>query len=476
MAFLCLCGQTTHQRHVGLGFALSRIGARQAELADEDRQHADRAGSVFAVGVALRTPALHDERSLGSGDLLGKFLNSGLGNARDGSRPRRRLLHHVVAGSHDVVAVGFILTLGRLRQRFLVVAHAVGVQEVEIHLVVHDPLMSDSTHQRGIGAGTNRQPLLRMSRRGLVQAIVDVDNAAAAALHRLANAREVPYDVSAAHTRFSRAVAKHYHQVACALGFGHRAGIDRVIGAKRRSGNAQRLVVAVVVQVVGTAVHVGHHALQHVRRIVVQRVQPATQDVQQAVGRIARHRVHTRTVGTVDGLVAIGVDGVLQLIGDGLDSLIPANGLEFSLAALSHSFHRLRQAIGMVQPATHRAAAQAGTRLEVGITRVVGFHVDDLPVAHVPLEHAATAAVHVALAPNDLILFFGMSNFHTLSEQRIGRHSRATGCCQRAQRAGRFHERASAQARHRVSHSLSPLLRLLVPHVSRLKRSLWFCA
>ena len=78
-----------------------------------------------------------------------------------------------------------------------------------------------------------------------------------------------------------------------------------------------------------------------------------------------------------------------------------ADSLELAFAALADALHRIQQAVGAVQPTTHRTAAQAGTRLEVDIARVIGLHVPDLAVFDMPLEHAVAAAVDVALAPRD---------------------------------------------------------------------------
>ena len=107
-------------------------------------------------------------------------------------------------------------------------------------------------------------------------------------------------------------------------------------------------------------------------------------------------------------IVSVTRNSVFQLVGDGINRLVPADALELTLAALAHALHRVEQAVRRIDPAAHAAAAQAGARLEIRITRVVGFHVLDLPVFGMPLEHAVAAAVDVALTPIDL---FGAGGF-----------------------------------------------------------------
>ena len=365
--------------------ALSGVRARKADLADEDGQHADGAAGVLAVGVTLRPPALRDERGLGCCDLVCERADGVGGNLRDGGGPFGGLLHHVVALAHEVGAIGLVLPLGALGHRLLVVAHAIGVQEFEVDLVVHHPFVRDGACHGGVGARTDGQPLVGMARRAFVEAVVDVDDAAAALIDSLAHAGEIPHDVRPAHARFSGAVAEHHHEVGVELGFGHRRREHVVVGAA---------ILAVQKRQCGR---------EHVRRVVVHAAQAASQHVEQTRRGVARRGVHARSVDFVDGLVAVRVDDALELAGDGVDGLVPADLLELALTALADALHGLRQAVGVVEPAAHGAAAQAGACLQGVVAGVVGFHVDDLAIAAVPLEYAAAAAVHIALAPGDLV-------------------------------------------------------------------------
>ena len=61
------------QIHGRFGFALTGISARQANLTQQNRQHADGSSGVFAVRVALRAPTLAHEWRL-RGDQVGSQL------------------------------------------------------------------------------------------------------------------------------------------------------------------------------------------------------------------------------------------------------------------------------------------------------------------------------------------------------------------------------------------------------------------
>ena len=119
----------------------SAVRSRQTELASQKRQHHDRPAIQLAIATALRTPPLHNVQRLGRAHLFSKLLNTLRGNARDGSRPFRGLLHFVVAGSHDVILVGFALPLGRLGHSVVIIAHAIGIEEILVHHLVADQFM-----------------------------------------------------------------------------------------------------------------------------------------------------------------------------------------------------------------------------------------------------------------------------------------------------------------------------------------------
>ena len=416
-----------------LRLALAGVGARQADLAERDRDHADRAGRLLAVGVALRAPALGDERRLGVLEVACQLADLVSGNLGDLGCPFRRLLGLVLALAHDVGLVGEVLALGGLGHGVLVPADGVLAQERLVGLAVDDELVDERGRQRGVGTRADGEPFVDMARRGLVQAVVDVDDLSATTGHRLAHAGEIPRRVGAAHAGLCRRVAKQHDQVRMRFGLAERRRVDVVV----RREDAALLLVG--------AEHVGHDDLQHMRRVVGTLVDEAAEQAQQTLARVAaRGAVHARRVVDEDGLGAVGPVDVLELVVDGLDCLIPADALELALAALADALHRVQQAVGMVDPLAHAATAQARTRLEVGIADVVGFHVLDLAVFGVPLEDAVDTAVQVALAPRDGLLgglLGGVGNelVARLSQSSAGRDE----CCERARS---LDERSAVQA------------------------------
>ena len=118
------------------------------------------------------------------------------------------------------------------RQRFLIVANAVFVEEwlVDKILVYQHP--GDTGDQRGVRAGTNRDPLIFPTGGGIGVARVDNDHPRVRAL---ASLLQIPGNAAAAHPGFRRVIAEHHHQLAvfnirstvavvAAAGIGHRAG------------------------------------------------------------------------------------------------------------------------------------------------------------------------------------------------------------------------------------------------------------
>ena len=155
------------------------------------------------------------------------------------------------------------------------------------------------------------------------------------------------------------------------------------------------------------------HASEHIRNdplLLSQRVativaQAAAEQVHETTQRASRGAAYARRVVNIDSLVAVGVDGVPQLFGDGLKGLVPADLLVLAVAALRtlDALHRVVDAVGVVHPATIAAAAQAGAGLRVvevvgGVA--VGVNPQNLAVLHMELKGAATGAVDGAVAPN----------------------------------------------------------------------------
>ena len=171
-------------------------------------------------------------------------------------------------------------------------------------------------------------------------------------------------------------------------------------------------------------------------RVVGPLVHEPAEQAEQTLAGIAPHRaVHARSVVDEDRFVAVRFDDMVELVVDDLDRLFPRDALELALAALARTLHRVEQAVGAVQPAAHGATAQAGARLQVVVTDVVRFHVRDLAVFDMPLEHAVAAAVHVALAPGDLLACGRIRRHRLLGEYSLCcRSSCRSGCSQGARR------------------------------------------
>ena len=338
-------------------------------------------------------------------------------HAADGSGPLGGLLDHVVAGAHDVVAVGLVLALGALGHGLLVEADAVGVQEVGVAPLVDDELVGDGGDERGVGARVDGQPLLGVARVGVVQARVDdVDLARGV----LAAAHPVMVRDGAALAGLGRARAEAQDQVG-------------VLHA--RQGRAAR-----------AAVDVGRDPRDLGGRIAAVVAEVAAEQVHHAAERAGGGAAHAGGVVDIDGLVAVGVDGVLELVGDGLKGLVPADLLVLAVAALGalDALHRVVDAVGVVHPAAVAAAAQAGAGLRVvEVVRVVRVRVDPehLAVLDVELEGAAAGAVDGAVTPNlgDAFLIGGR---RLVGHRERGAGRRACGC-QACQHTACRHERAA---------------------------------
>ena len=237
----------------------------------------------------------------------------------------------------------------------------------------------------------------------LVITVIDVDDLGAF----LAHARVVPDHVGTTHAIVRRRVAEHQDEV-CLASLVNRRGAYVLIGRDAH------------------AVHEGHHVLVHAGRVVAVHGKVATQAVHQALGGASRRRIHAGGVVDVDRVVAVGLDRVLELVRDRVDGLVPADALELARPTWPRALHRVLQTIGMVDPLAHRAAAQAGSCLEVIVSRVVGEHVGDLAVPHMPLEDAPSSAVHVALAPDDLIVGRSMCRLDVV--EQVLRRGDGTTC------------------------------------------------
>ena len=109
----------------------------------------------------------------------------------------------------------------------------------------------------------------------------------------------------------------------------------------------------------------------------------------------------------IDGLVAVIFNQPLRRAGDDIESLFPADFLEFTLTAFTYALHGIFQPIGVINPAAHRTSAQAGAHLMqaviVIVTGIIGFNVFNRAIHHVHAQRAAATAVDGACAPDHLL-------------------------------------------------------------------------
>ncbi len=403
----------------------ARRGAGAAYLADHEREGHDRARCVVAVGVALHAEALADEAGLGLADLLRQRGDALGGDAGDGACPCGRLLDVVVAGAHDVVVIREVLAARALGHGLLVEAHDVSVQEVDIDQVVLDQLVGERRDERRVGAGDDGNPLGADVRARLSTARVDADDAY---VFLLVGDQQVVTRAVACHAHVVGREAEHDHELVVLERF------ERAI-APRASVN----------------VRVRAEADGRARVAAIARDLTAEQ-IDQAEERAVHHDVLLDAGAFLDenGFVSVGLDDAIELAGDSVERVIPADALVLAVAALGarDAAHRVVQALLGVQPFADRASAQAGARLDVaelGRAGGVGLHVGDLSVVHMALQRARPTAVHVAVRPDDLVgarRLVGEGDGRRLSERGA---AGSAGDGQGSERAGRLGERTTVE-------------------------------
>ena len=174
--------------------------------------------------------------------------------------------------------------------------------------------------------------------------------------------------------------------------------------------------------------------------------------------------VHAARVVVPDGLGAVLVEDAGVVVGDHLVGLFPGDLLELALAALAHALHGVAQAVGVVEPAADRAAAQAGADLviaELVVAGVVALDPGDLVVLDVQAQGAAALAVDRAVPPDDRLVGSALLGGRlvcvgVLAEERRG-PARRRGGAQPGQRRS-LDEAAARERRANRCLCHSPLL------------------
>ena len=95
------------------------------------------------------------------------------------------------------------------RQGFFVITYAVFIEEGLVDEVFINQHPRNTCHQCGIGARTNRDPLVFAACGGVGVARIDNDHPCVRAFACLF---KVVSDPAAAHARFCRIIAEHHHQ------------------------------------------------------------------------------------------------------------------------------------------------------------------------------------------------------------------------------------------------------------------------
>ena len=106
-------------------------------------------------------------------------------------------------------------------------------------------------------------------------------------------------------------------------------------------------------------------------------------------------------------LGTVGVKGVAVLLGDDIESLIPADAFKLPTSSFAHAFHGVFEAIGAVDPFSHRTSLEArAERHTAELVVAVGVVVDPAKgaVYDVALEGACNKAAVAAALPDDFSL------------------------------------------------------------------------
>ena len=155
-----------------------RPGVRtgQTHLPQKDRHHRHGTRRFFAVGLALRAPPLRHKERLRLRHFAGEIADHVHGNSGDLRRPFRGLRRLVFAVPQDVALVVAVFGCGR-GKRLRVVTHAVLVKKRLIHPVMGNEFVGQSTDQRSVGTGADRNPLIGARRGRIRKARIDHDDA-----------------------------------------------------------------------------------------------------------------------------------------------------------------------------------------------------------------------------------------------------------------------------------------------------------
>ena len=159
--------------------------------------------------MTLRTPALANIGRFGGGNFARQFNNAFARNTGNCRGPLRRFGDTVNALAKNV---SFVMTIGWRTggQRFLVVSHAVFIEERLVDQILGDHHPREARNQCRIGPRTNRDPFIFTPGAGVGIARIDDYHPGIGFLPRLFKVVRHP---AAAHPRFAGVIAEQHHQL-----------------------------------------------------------------------------------------------------------------------------------------------------------------------------------------------------------------------------------------------------------------------
>jgi hypothetical protein len=117
----------------------------------------------------------------------------------------------------------------------------------------------------------------------------------------------------------------------------------------------------------------------------------------------------TRTIDSENSLISIFVDNLPQFGGYMIKGFVPGYARKVALAPLAGPFQGMKKSFRGIDPFAQSPAPQTspdfmGTKR--GITAIVRFHPDDLPVFHVYAQRTAASAIYIAGRPDNIFTLF----------------------------------------------------------------------
>lgn len=116
----------------------------------------------------------------------------------------------------------------------------------------------------------------------------------------------------------------------------------------------------------------------------------------------------TGTIVQIDGFVTVLFYQALHIRGDDIVGFFPTNTLKLTFTASTYSFHRIFQAVGIVNAATHRTPTQARAHLVqsfvIVIPGIIRFDIFDFAVHYMHTQWTAAATVNSTGAPYHLFV------------------------------------------------------------------------